>query len=236
MDKPSTLDAPDDELLPAPAPDRRRALVVGALALTALGAGGVLLLGGGGADAVDDAPVAAPAAQVAVTPAPSASPPPSPAPPVRSTGRSARNPFLVLAGAQAAAPAAGGATATAPAAPGAAVPDLGAPAGTGTGSGPGTAPGTGGAPLPGGVPTVEPVPAGELALVGVQGADAARSAVFTVGGTRETVAVADSFGPDGSLLLLSLQEGPEPGQWTAVVQRGQADPFDVVTGQPVALA
>ena len=45
----------------------------------------------------------------------------------------------------------------------------------------------------------------------------------------------ESFGPSGSLLLLSLQEGPDEGQWTAVLQLGQGDPFDVVTGAPVRL-
>ena len=32
----------------------------------------------------------------------------------------------------------------------------------------------------------------------------------------------EAFGPDGSLLLLSLQQGPDAGGWTAVVQRARA--------------
>ena len=57
-----------------------------------------------------------------------------------------------------------------------------------------------------------------------------QTAVLTVDGASQTVRVGDDFGPDGSLLLLSLQQGPDDGQWTAVVQRGSGDPFDVVTG------
>jgi hypothetical protein len=218
-------------------------VVFGALAVTALGVGGVLLLGGSGEAAVDEAPVAAPPAPVAATPSPAASPREAVVPATRSTGRSARNPFQVLLSGPAAAPAGGGSTATAPATPTDAVPTDGVPTdGVPTDAVPeqgvpAGGPGAGAAPVPGGAPTSGiAVPARALALLGVQGTDAARKAVFTVDGARQTVAVADSFGPDGSLLLLSLQEGPEPGQWTAVVQLGQADPFDVVTGQPVALA
>ena len=75
-----------------------------------------------------------------------------------------------------------------------------------------------------------------LALLRTEGTDTARSAVFTVDGAEQVVAVGEAFGADGSLLLLSLQQGPEQGGWTAVVQQGSGDPFDVVTGVPVALS
>ena len=60
-------------------------------------------------------------------------------------------------------------------------------------------------------------------------------AVLSLDGTPIRAAVGASFGPGGELLLLSLQQGPADGQWTAVVQRGRGEPFDVVTGSPVRL-
>jgi hypothetical protein len=74
-----------------------------------------------------------------------------------------------------------------------------------------------------------------MALLSVDGGQAARTAVFTIDGAQQRVAVGESFGPSDSVLLLSLQQGPDAGQWTAVVQLGQGEPFDVVTGVVVQL-
>lgn len=236
MDNPSLTMPFDDDTDGAAPKDRRRTVVaVAALAVTALGAGGYLLLGTG-PDAAVDAAAAAPAA----APAPAvASPSPSPVEPVTrsagTVGRSARNPFQVLY----VAPAEGGTGAAPDAAAG----------GTGADPDGGASPALpDGAPVPVGPVPDEgsialPVPAEgggqalqQLVLTGVQGADGSRSAVFTLDGVRTTVAVGGSFGSGDALLLLSLQEGPDQGQWTAVVQLGQGDPFDVVTGQPVSVA
>lgn len=241
MDKPSLTLAFDDDVDAAPKDRRRTVVAVAALAVMALGAGGYLLLGTG-ADAAVDAAAAAPAAAPAVaSPSPSASPVEPVTRPAGTTGRSARNPFQVLY----AAPAGGGAGAP--------------PAADGGGDGVAEPDAPAAAPLPAQDPVaVGPVPDGpfpddgstdvpapadgggqrlqQLVLTGVSGADGSRSAVFTLDGARTTVAVGASFGSGDTLLLLSLQEGPDQGQWTAVVQVGQGDPFDVVTGQPVSVA
>ena len=54
--------------------------------------------------------------------------------------------------------------------------------------------------------------------------------VLAVDGAPTRVKVGDSFGPGEQLLLLSLQQGPGTDQWTAVVQAGQGEPFDLVNG------
>ena len=97
---------------------------------------------------------------------------------------------------------------------------LPAPPGTSTGTPP-----SGGASLVG----------RQLSLTRVEAAGEDFVAVLSLDGTPSRVAVGASFGPGGELLLLSLQQGPVDGQWTAVVQRGRAEPFDVVTGTPVRL-
>jgi len=74
-----------------------------------------------------------------------------------------------------------------------------------------------------------------LELTRVEGASDRLVAVLAVDGQPVRAGVGDSFGPGGQLLLLSLQQGPANGQWTAVVQVGQGEPFDVVTGTPTRL-
>lgn len=86
----------------------------------------------------------------------------------------------------------------------------------------------------------QPIPAGSsasvarktLELTDVEVTGERFVAVLALDGQRSRAEVGDSFGPGGQLLLLSLQQGPRDGQWTAVVQAGQGDPFDVVSGTP----
>jgi hypothetical protein len=71
----------------------------------------------------------------------------------------------------------------------------------------------------------------ELILLRVLGEGADRSAVFTIDGTEQTAKVGGIFGPTSQILLRELTEAPE-GVWTATLQVGDGDPFDVVTGEP----
>ena len=50
-----------------------------------------------------------------------------------------------------------------------------------------------------------------------------------------TAKVGETFGPTKEIRLISLQEGPGSGQWTAVLQVGDGGPFDAVTGQAVSV-
>lgn len=208
---PDGADAP-----PASSSGRKAVLGVAALVAVLLAVGAWLLLGGGGEELDDLAtPPAAAAAEPSVTPAPA-----SPPPPQRlrddAAGEDGRDPFAPLyVEPEIAAPAEGAVAPAAPAAP--AVPAAPA-AGAGTGSGATPAPTAGSTAL-------------SIALLRTEGAEPSRTAVFTVDGAEVVVAVGDSFGPDDSLLLLSLQEGPAAGGWTAVVQSGQGEPFSVVTGE-----
>jgi hypothetical protein len=59
--------------------------------------------------------------------------------------------------------------------------------------------------------------------------------VLSLDGKALRAAAGTRFGPGGELLLVSVQQGPEASQWTAVVQRGRGTPFDVVTGTPVRI-
>lgn len=218
MTEPSFLaSASDDEV---PADGRRRTVVaVGALLSVALCAGGWLLLSGSSdADAGLGVPPGTPVA-AAATPTPSPT-----VPAVEPVAvQDGRNPFRALYTAPEAAPAdAGGVDgSTAEAAPA-------APAAVGQA---GTAPLA--APAAGPSATT-PAPSRSLVLVRVHGTGESRTAVFRLDGAEAQVTVGDSFGGTGQLLLLSLQEG-DGGAWTAVVQVGAGDPFDVVTGQPVTL-
>lgn len=69
-------------------------------------------------------------------------------------------------------------------------------------------------------------------LMRVFGEGKDQSAVFSIDGKQQTAKVGSTFGPTAEILLLSLQQGPEDAQWTAVLQVGDSDPFDVVTGEP----
>ncbi|CAA9347926.1 MAG: hypothetical protein AVDCRST_MAG07-2803, partial [uncultured Frankineae bacterium] len=81
-----------------------------------------------------------------------------------------------------------------------------------------------------------PAPARRLlALTRVEARGGSFAAVLTIDGVPVRVRVGETFGPGGGLRLVSLQQGPAAGQWTAVVRPGSAQPFDVVTGTPVRL-
>ena len=233
-----TASASARSVLPAACPERsaRRApaTAVGLLAAISLGAG-VLLLPGGGSEA-PDALTATAVVQHVAHPAPPAVPE-AVATTAASPAVQFRDPFRPLvsdAGEQApvtvpdttvSAPDDSDTSETPP------VPDfdfelppppvtLPAPPGTSTG-----APAAGGASLVG----------RKLSLTRVEAAGEDFVAVLSLEGTAMRAAVGASFGPGGELLLLSLQQGPADGQWTAVVQRGRGEPFDVVTGSPVRL-
>lgn len=205
---------------------RKTVACAGVLLAVALGAGGWLLLGGS-SDAVAG-PGLPPPAPVAAA----AEPTPSRSVPVvdREAGRDGRNPFRVLyappEAVTAADGAAGGSAAGAAPAPvaGSSAPPV-VPPGTAPVTTPVTAPVT--APVAPPTSVLRP-----LVLIRVQATGESRSAVFTLDGAEQEVAVGDSFGSSGQLLLLSLQEA-EAGSWTAVLQLGTGDPFDLVTGQQI---
>lgn len=249
--EPFDVDGSGDE---APTRARKVVLLAGAGALAVLGLGGALLLGGG----PDETSVVL-ATTSAAAPAPAGPAPASPtASPVASVPptvtRPVRDPFVPVGGAAQQAqpqesaptvadPTVGGVTGSAPDVGG--VPEVGGVPGSGSGPvGGGTSGGAGG--TAGGTVTpvdlidpVDPVDQVDpvvtvgrrLALTRVGGTAEARTAVLTLDGKPVTVAVGATFGTD--LLLLSLQEGPEARQWTAVVQRGDDQPFDVLSGAPV---
>lgn len=212
---------------PQPAGRRRLPLVVGAAGVLALAVVGVLVLGGGSSDDELGLGVPAGAAQAAEPADPAPSPSASAAPPAPDSaevqrGRDPfRSPLGTTPGGTAAGEGAGtGGSAPVPAAPpeGGAVPvDEAAPEG----------------PLDPGTDAAPSEQARSVSLLGV-GAD--QSAELSVDGARQSVRVGDAFGPGGALLLLSLQQGPDVGQWTAVVQLGSGEPFDVVSGQPASIA
>lgn len=218
-----------------PASRRPVLLVAGGLGVAALAVLGVLALSGPGDEELGlGLPAGAPAA--AATPQASASP--SPSAPATTEVRRGRDPFrgpaAVSTGSAGTSdpgtPGAGVAPAPALPVPGAAVPQPPQPDAV--------APAPVGPPAAGAEPDGAPdgAPDGGLSQVRLVRVTADQTAVLTVDGTSQTVRVGDGFGPAGSLLLLSLQEGPDDGQWTAVVQRGSGDPFDVVSGSPATVA
>ena len=75
----------------------------------------------------------------------------------------------------------------------------------------------------------------KLELTGVEVKGDTFVAVLAIDGQKVRAEVSDSFGPGGQLLLLSLQQGPRASQWTAVVQAGRGEPFDVVSGTPTRI-
>jgi hypothetical protein len=217
---------------------RKAVLGMTALAVAAIGAAGVVLLTGGSEDVGDlgISPAAAAAARSAesATPQGPQSPTPTPSPSFADASeiRDGRDPFVALyeapvaAGTGAdAAPAPAGQEAPTDGEAGRTDEEPGAPAPAPAVDAPGGGTGT----------PDELASASTVSLVRVEGGPTARSAVLTVDGSQQRAAVGESFGPSGSLLLLSLQEGPDEGQWTAVLQVGQGDPFDVVTGAAVRL-
>ena len=233
----------DDE----PAVDsRRNVIVLGALAAVLVGGGAYFLLGSGGdvADEVAFTPAVPRVAAAKATPSPQAV-----KLPVATKVAIGRNPFKALYVQPVVAAAA---PATDPAAP---VPTGGgtpivlvtpgdSPAGpttsTPTTSTPTTSTPTTGRPTSSSpdrpASTAPPEPAVKeykLILKRVFGDGSDLSAVFTVDGKQMTAKVGSTFGPTAEIKLLSLQQGPKDEQWTAVLQVGDGDPFDVVTGEPV---
>lgn len=219
----------------APPTSRRRAvLAVGGLGVVALAALGMLVLTG---PAEGDLELGLPAGNPAAAAPPSPTAGPAEQPVVTAQVQRGRDPFRAPAGA----------TGTSSGvAPGATAPEPAEPAGgaSGPGGAPAQAPGQDSGPPAVGEPVADGGEDGAadgggdgvastVTLVRVVGD---QTAVLTVDGTSHTVRVGDGFGPAGSLLLLSLQEGPDDGQWTAVVQRESGDPFDVVSGSPATVA
>jgi hypothetical protein len=225
----------DDGTASAPTGNRKAVLGIAGLLAAGLALGASLLLGG---DPDELEELGAPPAAAAAEPTASASESASPAPlefPDDSAARDGRDPFAALYVEPT--PGAGAAATGAPApdagTPGAAAPDAGAPA-PGVPAVP-AAGAAGGAPGTGAEPPSVGTGALTIALLRTEGSDPSRTAVFTVDGAEVPVAVGESFGPSDGLLLLSLQQGPAADGWTAVVQSGQGEPFDVVTGVPVAV-
>ena len=226
---PSTSAEPTSDTEAAPAGRRGRVVAGGLLVALALGAGAFFLLGGDSADAEQE--LSAPGqVRAAAAPAPAAT---TTALPAVSTVELGRNPFKALYVQPVAAPAAAPVTAPVAAAPPA--PPTGTvqqpPPPTGTAP-PAPAPpppppssDTGDQPLPGHMHEVQ--------LASVTGDGDAQKALFSIDGKQYTVQIGDTFGPTKHLLLVSLQQGPGDDDWTAVVQVGDGDPFDVVTGDPV---
>lgn len=226
---------PADDVLPEGSDRRRPVLVLAALAVVALAVGGVLALGSG-SDPTQSVAVGQVTTPVAPAATPAAAASASPRKPAVVTGET-RNPFaaLVLTSTSSSAPAGeGAAPAPAPGDAAAADPDgqpEAAAGGTTDGSTPDVGTGRGSGAESGSVPDQVRT----LALVRTIGEGDGRIAVFDLDGSKQSAAIGAAFGPESSLLLLSVQQGPTEGQWTAVVQRGSGDPFDVVTGTPVAL-
>jgi hypothetical protein len=211
--------APEQEEISEGGRNKVLVIVLGAVAGLALAAGGFLFLSGSD-DAEELAPVARPAVPAAAAPVASAQPK-LPAPANLTLGR---NPFRALYVEPAPAPA--------PAPP--AVTPPGATDGgpqviiVGGGNTGGT---TGGGAAP--APQQPTVKEHKLVLLRVFGTGKDQSASFSIDDKQQTAKVGTTFGPTAEILLLSLQEGPKEGQWTAVLQVGDGDPFDVVLGEPV---
>jgi hypothetical protein len=213
----------------APSSGTRKALLgMAVLAVLLLGLCVRLVVSAG----ADEQTVVKPPAAVVAQPGSQVPPTPSAAPSVQSPDaahvHNGRNPFRVLHAASTTGASAPSSAADAPGTPdltpAAGVPQVSLPGGAERGQVPTAVPSTG-------APTARRV----LALLRIAGPRERLEAVFALDGDGQTVAVGESFGPSGDLLLLSLQEEPRPGEWTAVVQVGQGDPFDVVTGTPVPL-
>lgn len=225
MDFPFRSSGPVDEPAGADgaAPGNRRPVTLAFLAAVVLAAGGFLVLTGD-SEPTDVALTTLPAAPAvtAVTPVPAVTASPS-AGAAASELRAGRDPFQALrTEVAAAAPAAAAGAPDTPDMP----PPVAAPA----------EPTSVVVPPPGtSSPTAPARALRTLSLLAVEGEGAGRTAVFTVDGTRVRAGVGDSFGPAGQLLLLSLQQEPDGGGWTAVVQATGGEPFDVVTGRPASL-
>lgn len=220
-------DAPyEDE----PAKDSKRNLIaLGALAVVAL-AGGAFLFLGGGDDLEED---------VAFTPPPRAAAPAAEATPqavvlpVANADQLGRNPFKALyiqPAAEATDPGE-----TTPVAPPVVEPPVVQPPVIINPPVYIPPPTSNPTPAPTRPPITTPPTAVEhpLVLDDVYGNDGDRSAVFIVDGKQMIAQVGTVFGPTAEIKLILLQEGPGEDQWTATLQVGDGDPFDVITGETV---
>ncbi len=61
------------------------------------------------------------------------------------------------------------------------------------------------------------------------------TAEFTIDGRKVVAKVGVRFGPTSEIRLISLQQGPKAAQWTSVLQVGDGEPFDAVTGEKVSV-
>lgn len=214
--------------------DRRRLVLAGGLAAVLALGGGYYLLGGS-SDSADDAAIAA--VVHTVSPAKGATAPAGKPVvalakvPVPFKDDLGRDPFRALYVEPVSAPRAD------PADPTLAVPVPAPTDAVGTPAGPQL-------PLPLPVPTDAPLvpdaapPTAEehaLVLRAVTTSGASLLARFTVDGKDVSVAPMGDFGPTGEVRLLALQQGPAGGQWTAVLQVGDGQPFDAVTGEQVSV-
>ena len=95
----------------------------------------------------------------------------------------------------------------------------------------------GGGTTAGGPVAPEAPTAKEYALVlkRVYGEGKDQTAEFTIDGRKVVAKIGVRFGPTSEIRLISLQEGPKDGQWTAVLQVGDGEPFDAVTGDTVSV-
>jgi hypothetical protein len=228
----STEPAPEQSEVPdEPAGNRKPLVMVGALAVVALGAGAFLFLGGS-ADEEEFVPVAraprAPAAAAAAPPAATAKLP------VASKVTLGRNPFRALyvqpAGGDAPAAVKSGVTAiAAPAAsaPAPVAPVVGAPAASSGGSTfvpPATQP----APAP--AQPAQSTVALKAVTAGKNGANP--TGTFVYDGTEVVGAPGDVM--SGKLLVISLQQDAT-GAWFANLQLGDGSPFEVHERQTVVV-
>lgn len=227
-----TLFAPalEQELPEEIAPAKRpvRLIAAGIAAVVALAGGGYLLFGSGGGSAGTSGFVPLTHHRTVKVPTiVTKATPPKVKLPVAYKAQIGRDPFKPLFVEPAAAPAV----------PGAAAPGIpGAPA-VPAGTVPGSAPGTGAAsPLGSGVTPVTPADKTyTLVLRRVYGSGKDQTAVFSIDGKQQVAKLGSKFGPTSEIVLLSMQQGPKPGQWTTVLQVGDGDPFDVVTGTPASV-
>ena len=197
--------APDDAI----GGDKKRLIVAGGVAAAlVLGYGGYTMMSGGSQNQALVIPIRKhPAAVQPVNGAAPAVKQASAKVPAPSTVTLGRDPFLALYTVPA--------VVVAPVAPvGSVTPGFPAP-GTGSSAGTGTV-----------APSNYVV---KLARVYGSGSD--QTAQFVVKGKTQLARVGAVFGATQEIKLLSLQENTK-GEWTAVLQVGDAEPFDALAGKP----
>lgn len=223
------------------AADNRRAVLLGGGIVAALALAGVGYLFLGGSDDTTDTaftpvtrtPRAATAAKVP------AAAKVAPKVPVAFEEPLGRNPFKALYVVPAAAPAAAGG-ATDPTLPQGTTGTTVA-VGSGTTGGGSTGSSTGsttGETTPTTTSTAPAAPTARtysLVLQRVYGTGKDLTAEFTIDGRKQLAKVGVRFGPTSEIRLISLQQGPKAAQWTSVLQVGDGEPFDAVTGDKVSV-